>query len=687
MTKNFHIDKLFYLLIIIKNKCNIDIFTIKKNLKYFFCGGIDIRQINNGNNLRNIILFLFLVIIGSIVLSGAVSATSLATSAQPKIHHDNNNTGQSQYKGPNTNSTKWKYTTGNKVESSPTIGSDGTIYFGSQDHNLYALNPNGTLKWNYTAGGNIDSSATIGDDGTIYFGSDDHKLYALKPDGTLKWNYTTGNIIYSSPAIGKDGTIYIGSLDNKLYALNPDGTLKWNYTTGNFILMAPAIGSDGIIYIGSLDNKLYALNPDGTQKWNYTAGNFIFFSPAIGSDGTIYFGSDDHKLYALKPDGTLKWNYTTRDYIDSAPAIGSDGTIYIGTDDSIIYAINPDGTQKWNYTIEGNIHSDITIGSDGSIYFGSNDTCLYALNPNGTLKWNYTTGSYIESTPAIGTDGTIYFGSCDGILYAVSDLTVNANVKGGYYNTSQTVSLTTNNPGIIYYTINGTTPTNSSPVYVNPILISASTLLKYFAIDIDGNPSTITTQTYIMDTLPPTVKTSVNGGLYNTTKIVKLSMNEKGTIYYTLNGKTPTTSSIKYTGPISIKSTTILKYFAVDLAGNKSPIYTATYTIDKIAPKVATTTPVNNAKGVSLTSAITIKFSEKISKSINFSKIYIKNLSTGKIAKSTVTSINGNTITLKMAKSRLRHNNYQVYIPISAVKDAAGNKNTNYLLNFKTSKY
>jgi hypothetical protein len=197
----------------------------------------------------------------------------------------------------------------------------------------------------------------------------------------------------------------------------------------------------------------------------------------------------------------------------------------------------------------------------------------------------------------------------------------------------------------------------------------------------------ITMQVIIKDTIPPTSSANIKGGLYNTNKVVTLSMSKNGTIYYTLNNKTPTTASTKYTGPITIKSTSTLKFLAVDLAGNKSPIYTATYTIHKAAPKVASTTPKNNAKGVSLNSAITIKFSEKISKGTNFSKIYIKNLSTGKIAKSTVTILNGNTITLKMTTSRLSLNNYQVYIPISAVKDTTGNKNNKYVLNFKTSKY
>ncbi len=44
----------------------------------------------------------------------------------------------------------------------------------------------------------VESSPAIGTDGTIYVGSSDKKLYALKPDGTLKCSYTTGGTVRSS---------------------------------------------------------------------------------------------------------------------------------------------------------------------------------------------------------------------------------------------------------------------------------------------------------------------------------------------------------------------------------------------------------------------------------------------------------------------------------------------------------
>ena len=40
----------------------------------------------------------------------------------------------------------------------------------------------GTPIWEFETGSNVDSSPAIGSDGTVYVGSEDHKLYAIKTD-------------------------------------------------------------------------------------------------------------------------------------------------------------------------------------------------------------------------------------------------------------------------------------------------------------------------------------------------------------------------------------------------------------------------------------------------------------------------------------------------------------------------
>ncbi len=63
-------------------------------------------------------------------------------------------------------------------------------------------------------------STAIGSDGTVYGGSVDNNLYAINGKSGVKlWEFETEYDVHSSPAIGSDGTVYVGSRDGKLYAL------------------------------------------------------------------------------------------------------------------------------------------------------------------------------------------------------------------------------------------------------------------------------------------------------------------------------------------------------------------------------------------------------------------------------------------------------------------------------------
>ena len=330
-------------------------------------------------------------------------------------------TGVSPFVGPQTNNLKWTFATLGMINfSTPAIAMDGTVYIGSNDGNLYAVNPDGSLKWSYPTGA-VYQSAAIAVDGTVYVGSDDNNLYAINPDGTLKWSYLTTGIVRSSPAIGSDGTVYVGSFDNRLYAINPDGTLKWSYLTGAGINSSPAVGMDGMVYVGSIDNNVYAINPDGTLKWSYLTTGTVWSSPALAADGTVYVGSFNNWLYAINPDGSLKWSYNTGGSVTSSPAIGADGTVYVGSWNDNLYALNPDGSLKWSYLTGNNVHSSPAISADGTVYVGSVDHNLYAINPDGSLKWSYAAGNQLYSSPSIGPDGTLYIGCDDGNLYAFQD--------------------------------------------------------------------------------------------------------------------------------------------------------------------------------------------------------------------------------------------------------------------------
>lgn len=83
---------------------------------------------------------------------------------------------------------------------------------------------------------------------------------------------------------------------------------------------------------------------------------------------------------------------------------------------------------------------------------------------------------------------------------------------------------------------------------------------------------------------------SIQGGTYSTSQTVTLSDSTSGvSIYYTLDGTTPTINSTLYTNPIVINSTKTLKAIAVDNNGNISGVLSNTYIINSITSIVIPT--------------------------------------------------------------------------------------------------
>jgi hypothetical protein len=77
-------------------------------------------------------------------------------------------------------------------------------------------------------------------------------------------------------------------------------------------------------------------------------------------------------------------------------------------------------------------------------------------------------------------------------------------------------------------------------------------------------------------------KFSAKGGTYSSPVTVKIKDSARGAvIYYTTDGWTPTTSSTRYTGPITISSTTTLQAMAIipQLPLSRSRLATASYKI------------------------------------------------------------------------------------------------------------
>ena len=116
---------------------------------------------------------------------------------------------------------RWKFKTMGEVFSSPAL-SEGRVFVGSKDQNIYALDAStGVQKWKFPTGGMIDSSP-VAAGGSVFFGSKDHIFYSVDANtGSENWRFVTGAEIDCPPAIAA-GIVSFGSTDTKMYALDAD---------------------------------------------------------------------------------------------------------------------------------------------------------------------------------------------------------------------------------------------------------------------------------------------------------------------------------------------------------------------------------------------------------------------------------------------------------------------------------
>jgi hypothetical protein len=142
----------------------------------------------------------------------------------------------------------------------------------------------------------------------------------------------------------------------------------------------------------------------------------------------------------------------------------------------------------------------------------------------------------------------------------------------------------------IHYTTDGSIPTSSSAVYSGPIVVAANETVRALATAPTLIKSVTAVAAYSIGKVVAAPTFSLPAGSYTSAQSVAITDITPGsTIYYTLNGSAPTTTSTKYTKAISIASTETVKAIAVATGYTKSAVGVAAYTIGYPISTVAVT--------------------------------------------------------------------------------------------------
>jgi outer membrane protein assembly factor BamB len=169
---------------------------------------------------------------------------------------------------------------------------------------VYALNAaTGALIWKYQTGSLVESSPAVSN-GVVYVGSDDNNVYAIRAKGpnagTPLWKFATGSEVYQSPVV-TNNTVFVGSQDANLYALDAaTGSLQWTVATNGIV--GSAAVANGVVYATARDGSFYAVDASyGGVLALFETGYSFIGSPTV-SDGILYLSTYGSDTYAFSVD-------------------------------------------------------------------------------------------------------------------------------------------------------------------------------------------------------------------------------------------------------------------------------------------------------------------------------------------------------------------------------------------------
>ncbi|MFC5865373.1 chitobiase/beta-hexosaminidase C-terminal domain-containing protein [Acidicapsa dinghuensis] len=197
----------------------------------------------------------------------------------------------------------------------------------------------------------------------------------------------------------------------------------------------------------------------------------------------------------------------------------------------------------------------------------------------------------------------------------------------GTYTSVQSVTITDTTAGAtIYFTTNGTTPTAASTKYTGAITVGSTETIEAIAVASGYANSAVASAVYTIN-LPPSAAAmptfSPAAGTYTSAQSVTIADSTSGAvIYYTTNGSTPTTSSTKYSGAITVGSTETLEAIAVAPGYSNSAVAEAAYTINLPSPTfslAASPTSTTISSGQSAKFTLTVTPQNGFNQVVNFS--------------------------------------------------------------------
>jgi hypothetical protein len=469
---------------------------------------------------------------------------------------------------------------------------------------VYNTSPNGSANgiWMSGAGPAADSS------GNIYFATGNGTWSATdNGDSIVKLGPPSGSTLplldYFTPY--DQGSLSAADLD---------------VSAGGVVLLPPLSNGKKLLAMLSKAGTIYLIDTSGMGKYCVTqtpactssdtnivqeipkAFTGYWGAPAYWN-GYLYWSGGNDTTGAAEPLKAYSFNANGSGLISTSPAsVAAHSFNFSGP----VPSVSSNGTTNgivWGMD-NGSFASTCSGGTGCQVLYAYDATNLSTMLYNSSQAANNrdVPGTAVKFTTPTIANGKVYVAgkgsvSAFGLLSAGSATATAPTLSpvGGTYTSAQTVSLADTTPGaVIYYTMDGSTPTTASAKYTAAITVSSTTTVKAIAVASGYTTSPVSSAAYTISAAAPAAAAptfSPASGTYTASQTVTLSDSTAGAaIYYTTNGATPTTASAKYSTALTIAASTTIKAIAVATSYTNSAVSSATYTISASQPAAAAPT-------------------------------------------------------------------------------------------------
>ncbi len=313
----------------------------------------------------------------------------------------------------------WSFDAKKGFTGSPAIGFDGagrgTLYAGSLDGNLYALDwETGSTRFVYKAQDEIKSSPSVWR-GVVYVGDEKGALHAVDAQsGARRWVFQAEGAIASAvnpPEDGK-GCLLVSSYDQNVYCLSQkDGTEVWRLATDGNVHATPSL-VEGLVVVGGCDGVFrVARAADGKELNSVRLGGYIASSPAVrrAAGGLqAFLGTFENQVvrvdFSPSRAPSIAWSYRhpskSFPYF-SSPAL-AEGLVVIGGRDKLVHALDAEtGSSRWTFPSRAAVDASPVVVKDRVLVADKSGQIAALDLKTGRPVWTYDAGSSIESTPAV----------------------------------------------------------------------------------------------------------------------------------------------------------------------------------------------------------------------------------------------------------------------------------------------